>query len=113
MLLKQDLSDCRAWGCEQSEAAGMLRTLSRRVTQLQSAAARRCSDQAAKTPAAVKPSEAAEVTAHEAAPRIHTYTPNNVDRKILVHFKYYPSLAEVPDKVDQGTMSRVRRTDRR
>ena len=91
----------------------MLRVLSRRVTQLHSAAARRCSDQAAKTPAAVKPSEAAEVTAHEAAPRIHTYTPNNVDRKILVHFKYYPSLAEVPDKVDQGTMSRVRRTDRR
>ena len=36
-----------------------------------------------------------------------TYHPDWIDKKILVHYKHYPSVADVPDLVDQQTMNRV------
>ena len=44
---------------------------------------------------------------------VPSYTPDPLDKKILVHFKYYATIEEVPNKVDQHIMSRVRLQDHR
>ena len=38
---------------------------------------------------------------------IGSYNPDIIDKKILVHFKYYDRIEDVPSKVDQNMMGRV------
>ena len=38
---------------------------------------------------------------------IPTYHPDILDKKILVHFKHYPSIEDVPERVDQHVMNKV------
>lgn len=38
---------------------------------------------------------------------IASYNPDIIDKKILVHFKYYDKIEDVPSKVDQHMMGRV------
>ena len=38
---------------------------------------------------------------------IPTYHPDYLDKKILVHFKHYPSIEDVPERVDQHVMNKV------
>ena len=40
---------------------------------------------------------------------IPTYKPDALDKKILVHFKYYPSFEDVPQRVNQHIMNKVRK----
>ena len=88
----------------------MLSTVTRSVRLLRSSVSRQtrvCSDQAkAVTPAAKAEAELMEQQDHSTK-HIAKYTPDPIDKKILVHFKYYPSFAEVPDKVPEGVMARV------
>ena len=37
-----------------------------------------------------------------------TYHPDYLDKKILVHFKHYPSIEEVPERVSQHVMNKVK-----
>ena len=39
--------------------------------------------------------------------RVPTYHPDYIDKSILVHYKHYPNVAAVPDRVDQHIMDRV------
>jgi len=39
---------------------------------------------------------------------IPSYRPDDLDKKILVHFKYFPSLEAVPDYVSQGKMNQAK-----
>lgn len=88
----------------------MLSTVTRSVRLLRSSVSRQtrlCSDQAkAVTPAAKTEAGLMEQQDHSTK-HIAKYTPDPLDKKILVHFKYYPSFAEVPDKVPEGIMARV------
>jgi hypothetical protein len=36
-----------------------------------------------------------------------TFKPDALDRRILVHFKYYPDLASVPERVSDSKMGQV------
>ena len=40
---------------------------------------------------------------------IPTYHPDFLDKKILVHFKHYPSIEAVPERVDQHVMNKVKK----
>ena len=88
----------------------MLSTVTRSVRLLRSSVTRQsrlCSDQAkAVTPTAKTEAGVMEAPDHSTK-NIAKYTPDPLDKKILVHFKYYPSFAEVPDKVPEGIMARV------
>ena len=90
----------------------MLSTVTSSVRLLRSSVSRHtrlCSDQAkAVTPAAKTEAGLTEQQDHSTK-NIAKYTPDPLDKKILVHFKYYPSFAEVPDKVPEGIMARVSR----
>ena len=39
---------------------------------------------------------------------IPTYHPDYLDKKILVHFKHYPSVEAVPERVSQHVMNKVK-----
>ena len=39
---------------------------------------------------------------------IPTYHPDYLDKKILVHFKHYPSVEDVPERVSQHVMNKVK-----
>ena len=39
---------------------------------------------------------------------VPTYHPDFLDKKILVHFKHYPSIEAVPERVDQHVMNKVK-----
>ena len=39
---------------------------------------------------------------------IPTYKPDALDKKILVHFKYYASFEEVPQRVNEHIMNKVK-----
>ena len=36
-----------------------------------------------------------------------TFKPDNWDKRILVHFKYYPDLASVPERISDSKMGQV------
>jgi len=40
--------------------------------------------------------------------RVPTYHPDYIDKSILVHYKHYPNVAAVPDRVDQHIMDRAK-----
>ena len=82
-------------------------TLLRSLVCRQPRQARLCSDHVkAVTPAAKTEAAVAEQQDHSTK-HIHSYTPDPLDKMILVRFNYYPSLEEVPDKVPEGIMARV------
>jgi len=37
-----------------------------------------------------------------------TYRPDNLDKRILVHYKYYPNIQSVPEYVSQGQMNQAK-----
>merc|ERR1719370_2196602 len=37
-----------------------------------------------------------------------SYRPDNLDKKILVHYKYYPNMESVPEYVSQGQMNQAK-----
>jgi len=39
---------------------------------------------------------------------IPTYTPDNLDKRILVQFNYFPNLQSVPEKVPQAKMAQAK-----
>ena len=43
----------------------------------------------------------------EGVRNIPTYHPDALDKKILVHFKYYKSVDEIPHRVPEGMMNQV------
>ena len=70
----------------------MFANIARRCIQVQSQQPRHCSNIAADMR------------------RVPTYHPDYIDKSILilVHYKHYPSVAAVPDRVDQHVMDRVK-----
>ena len=88
----------------------MLATVTTSVRLLRSSVcrqARLCSEQTKVVTQAAKTETGIMEQQDHSTKHIHSYTPDPIDKKILVHFKYYPSMAEVPDKVPEGIMARV------
>ena len=72
------------------KVVNMFANIARRCIQVQSQQPRHCSNIAADMR------------------RVPTYHPDYIDKSILVHYKHYPSVAAVPDRVDQHVMDRVK-----
>ena len=36
-----------------------------------------------------------------------TFKPDNLDKRILVHFKYYPDMASVPERISDSKMGQA------
>ena len=78
-------------------------SLLKNVGSVRAATGRNCSGEIQKA------KEVAQAdSAYEKITNIPTYTPDNLDKRILVHFKYFPSISEVPVRVPQGMMNTVR-----
>ena len=60
---------------------------------------------------AIAETKSAEVEASDAPSfadmsRDMSYRPDNLDKRILVHYKYYPNVESVPEYVSQGQMNK-------
>jgi len=60
--------------------------------------------------AEAKPAEVEASTAPSLADmsRDISYRPDNLDKRILVHYKYYPNMESVPEYVSQGQMNQAK-----
>jgi len=69
--------------------------------------------QSTETSPAIAEAKPAEVEA-SAAPSLAdmsrdvSYRPDNLDKRILVHYKYYPNMESVPEYVSQGQMNQAK-----